>query len=103
MSKNDFFQKYGLTVEAADVEIGKFYPLYGAITQILDPRLESFTIEINGGLVLRCSIQDQDAIETIKQRAFEPAIFLAEITNTEPVEGDCSTIIFGKRQSAQET
>jgi hypothetical protein len=103
MSKNDFFEKYGLTIQAEDVKVGSSYPLYGAITQILDQRLDTFTIEINGGLVLRCSIQDQESIDKIMERAFEPAIFVAEITSVDPVEGDCTTIIFGKRQSSEMT
>jgi hypothetical protein len=96
MSKDDFFKKYGLTVQPGEVQIGRVYPLYGAITEILDERLETFTIEINHGLILRCSIQDQDSIEKIKKRAFEPAIFVTEITSVEPVEGECTTIVFGK-------
>jgi hypothetical protein len=68
------------------------------ITDIRDHRLESFTIEINGGVVLKCSIEDDEAMEKIKERAFEPAIFLTQITGLEPVAGDCTTIIFGKRK-----
>lgn len=103
MSDNDFFTKFGLTVEASEVELGRVYPLYGTITQILDSRIETFTIEINGGLVLKCSIGDQDSVEKIKERAFEPAIFVTEITGLAPVSGDCTTIIFGKRQQSHLT
>jgi hypothetical protein len=103
MSDDDFFNKFGLTVEASEVEIGKIYPLYGMITQILNPSMENFTIEINSGLVLKCSINDEDSVEKIKERAFEPAIFVTQITSVNPVAGDCTTIIFGKRQHSQLT
>lgn len=103
MSKNDFFQKYNLTVEKGDVEIGRTYPLYGLITDILDDSLDNFTIQISGGVCLRCSLKDEAAIQTIKERAFEPGIFVAEITSVEPVEGNCSTIVFGKRQHGEAT
>jgi hypothetical protein len=98
MSGNDFFDKYNLTVEVGDVEVGRVYPLYGMITKILDDSFDNFTIEIGGGISLRCALKDQDSIELIKERAFEPGIFVTEITNIEPVEGHCTTIVFGKKQ-----
>lgn len=103
MSENDLFDKFGLTVEAAEVEVGKMYPLYGYITQILNPDPQTFTIEINGGIILRCWIQDEESAEKLKERAFEPAIFVTTVTGLDPVKGDCTTIVFGKKQDTTVT
>lgn len=101
MSSDDFFEKYNLKPQPGEVEIGKVYPLYGIIMDILDDSFENFTIEITGGVRLRCSLKDQEAINKIKERAFEPGIFVAEITDTEPVRGHCTTIVFGRKQHGE--
>jgi hypothetical protein len=45
------------------------------------------------------SIPDPAKIELLKERAFEPGIFVSTVTNKGPnVEVDCSTVVFGKRQ-----
>jgi hypothetical protein len=97
----DFFSKYGLNVQEEDVEIGKVYPIYGVITSILDETFENFTVEINSSIILGCNIDNPENIEVIKSRAFEPGIFVTEITGLEPVRGHCKTIVFGRKQETE--
>lgn len=101
MAEDTFFDKFGLQVGEGDVEIGKTYPLYGAITKILDESFENFTIQINHGIVLRCAVDKQEFISKIKERAFEPGIFVTTITDLKPVTGDCATIVFGRKRQEE--
>jgi hypothetical protein len=46
------------------------------------------------------TIPDQEKIDLLKERAFEPGIFVSTVVNKEPkIVVDCSTVVFGKRQS----
>lgn len=97
MSQDDLLQKYNLKLEPSQVEIGKTYPLYGMITNIINETFEDFTIEVNYQIILKCFVKDANSVNIIKERAFEPGIFVTEITSTEPVSGNCGTIVFGKK------
>lgn len=103
MSDNDFFRKHNLTVQTGDVEIGHVYPLYGMVTKIIDETFENFTIQLNWDTTLRCTLKDPGSVETIKSRAFEPGIFVSEITSVKPLSGNCTTIVFGRKQMKDET
>lgn len=105
MSGDDnFLDKFGFEIKQADVEVGKTYPLYGAITKIIDESQENFTIEINNQIELKCTISTDfpKYLEMVKRRAFEPAVFVAEITSKDPLQGHCSTIVFGRTQTPEQ-
>jgi hypothetical protein len=97
MTDDDFLGKYNITVEPGEVEVGKTYPLYGIVTNIIDDTFENYTIEINHSITLRCFLKSEESSDIIKERAFEPGIFITKITNSNPVEGECETIVFGKK------
>lgn len=82
-------------VNKANVTLGETYPLYGMITRIVHEEPGSTTIEINNQILAHISVSDE-YLTLLKKRAFEPAIFIAKITSTQPLECVCSTIIFGK-------
>lgn len=82
-------------IEHREVEIGKTYPLYGYITKIIDDTFENFTVEINNGISLKCTFTAGDCRAQIKERAFEPGIFVARITGLNPVKGECGSMVFG--------
>jgi hypothetical protein len=45
------------------------------------------------------TIPDQEKVEILKQRAFEPGIFVSTVTSKENgIVVDCSTVVFGRRQ-----
>ena len=95
----NLFEKFGCEVKFGDVEVGNTYPLYGMITKILDDSPGHVVVEINFSIRANMSIPEIDKIELLKERAFEPGIFVSTITSKEPkIEVDCSTVVFGKRQ-----
>ena len=95
----NFFEKFGLEVAAGEVEVGRTYPIYGMITKLLSEEPGSVLVEINFSIKAHMSIPDQDKIELLKERAFEPGIFVSKILSKENgVTVDCSTVVFGRRQ-----
>lgn len=97
--EQNFFEKFGLEVSTGDVEIGKTYPIYGMITNILSDR-GTISVEINFSIVASMNIQDEEKIEVLKERAFEPGIFISTVTNKDPdgaIEVDCQTVVFGRK------
>jgi hypothetical protein len=104
MSENDDITlKYE---DVANLEEGKIYPFYGVITKILEEEDEIITkFQLNFESIVSVDLRGQkDYSDTIKQRIFEPGIFMSTFHG---VEGgvpnlSCSTIIFGKRQETLE-
>jgi hypothetical protein len=95
----NFFEKFGCEVQVGEVEVGTTYPLYGMITKVLDDTPGKVVVELNFTITANMSIPDPAKIELLKERAFEPGIFVSTVTNKAPrVEVDCSTVVFGKRQ-----
>lgn len=95
----NFFEKFGCEVQVGEVEVGTTYPLYGMITKVLDDTPGKVVVELNFSITANMSIPDPAKIELLKERAFEPGIFVSTVTNKTPrVEVDCSTVVFGKRQ-----
>lgn len=98
-NNQDLFNKLGCEVKFGDVEVGNTYPLYGMITKILDDSPGNVVVEINFSIKANMSIPEVDKIELLKERAFEPGIFVSTVTSKDPkIEVDCSTVVFGKRQ-----
>jgi len=100
----NFFEKFGLEVASGEVEIGQTYPIYGMITKLIDDTPGQVVVEINFSIRANMAIPDVKKIELLKQRAFEPGIFVSTITTKSEGEGitvDCSTVVFGKRQDYQ--
>jgi hypothetical protein len=95
----NMFEKFGCEVKFGDVEVGNTYPLYGMITKILDDSPGNVVVEINFSIRANMSIPETEKIELLKERAFEPGIFVSTVTSKDPkIEVDCSTVVFGKRQ-----
>lgn len=95
----NFFEKFGLEVTSGDVEVGQTYPIYGMITKLIDDTPGNVIVEINFSIRANMAIPDQDKVELLKQRAFEPGIFVSTVKTKEPsLMVDCSTVVFGRRQ-----
>jgi hypothetical protein len=95
----NFFEKFGCEVQFGEVEVGTTYPLYGMITKIIDDTPGHVVVEINFSITATMTIPDPAKVELLKERAFEPGIFVSTVTLKEPkIEVDCSTVVFGKRQ-----
>lgn len=97
----NFFDKLGCEVKAGEVEIGNTYPLYGMITKFLDDTPGHVVVQLNFSIIANMTIPDKEKIDLLKERAFEPGIFVSTVTSKNPdIEVDCSTVVFGKRQAA---
>ena len=97
--EENFFDKFGLEVASGEVEIGQTYPLYAMITKILDETPGNVVVELNFSIRANMAIPDSDKIDILKQRAFEPGIFVSTVTSkNEGIVVDCSTVVFGRRQ-----
>lgn len=94
----DLFSKLGLEVSTGEIEVGKTYPLYGMITKIISEEEDAVIVEINFGIEARMKVGDASKIELIKERAFEPGIFVSVVITKDPVVVDCVTVVFGKKQ-----
>lgn len=97
--EENFLEKFGLEVQTGEVSVGNTYPIYGMITKILNDSVEGVVVELNFSIIANLSITKQEQINILKERAFEPGIFVSTVKSKEPViEVDCSTVVFGKRQ-----
>jgi len=127
-SNKPFFDNYDLKESnVEELKLGEIYPIYGMITEILEEDLEnsSVVVKLLPDMVLNLHIDSQDKLNLIRDRAFEPGIFMTKITEKsnlngtrsvldfdtlEVVEeitsedasnlvGHCKTIVFGKKQT----
>lgn len=98
--EQNFFEKFGLEVSTGEVEVGSTYPIYGMITKLLGEAEGQIDVEINFSIQAKMTIPDPTKIELLKERAFEPGIFVSTVTakDTDGIKVDCSTVVFGKRQ-----
>ena len=97
--QGNFFEKFGLEVTSGEVEVGQTYPIYGMITKILNETPGYVQVEINFSIIANMAIPDMSKVEILKERAFEPGIFVSTIKSKEDgIRVDCSTVVFGKRQ-----
>ena len=95
----NFFEKFGLEVASGEVEVGSTYPIYGMITKLIDDTPGNVVVEINFSIRANMSIPDPDKVELLKERAFEPGIFVSTVISKDNgVIVDCSTVVFGRRQ-----
>jgi hypothetical protein len=94
-AKGEAVVKYG------DVEVGHSYPLYAMITKFIDDRPGRVVAELNyGSIIAEFRIPEPEKIELLKQRAFEPGIFVATVNQKNPqIRVECSTVVFGKRNT----
>ena len=98
MEEQNFFDKFGLEVTSGEVEIGQTYPIYGMITKVLDDTPGKVVVELNFNIKANMAIPDTSKVNLLKERAFEPGIFVSTVTKKDDgVEVDCSTVVFGRR------
>lgn len=95
----NFFEQYDLKLAAGEVEIGETYPIYGMITNFLCEEPGSVIVEINFSIKANMAVPDGTKVELLKERAFEPGIFVSKVLSKEEgITVDCSTVVFGKKQ-----
>lgn len=98
----NFFEKFGLEVANGEVEVRRTYPIYGMITKLLSEDPGNIVVELNFSIKANMAIPDMSKVELLKQRAFEPGIFVSTIVSKDNgIEVDCSTVVFGRKQAFQ--
>lgn len=98
-SESNFFEKFGLEVGQGEVKVGETYPVYGMITKFLDETPGQVLVELNYSIKARMTIPTQEKVELLRERAFEPGIFISTIKSKDGgITVDCSTVVFGKKQ-----
>ena len=97
--EKNLFSDFGLELTQGEAEVGKTYPVFGVITELTDLTPGSVVIKLNHTITAHLNLTNVEQIETIKERLFESAIFVAKILKTTPdIEIDCQTVVFGKKQ-----
>lgn len=100
--ESNFFEKFGLEVSSGEVQVGQTYPIYGMITKLLSDTPGEIVVELNFSIRAKMSIPDSTKVELLKERAFEPGIFVSTVLEKDPsVVVDCSTVVFGRKQQYQ--
>ena len=109
--EKNLFEEAGLEVKYSEVEVGQVYPIYGMVTDIIENQGEDLKIVVNWSILLTIYKVSDEKKDLIKGRAFEPGIFLSKITNKidtlvendvkYSIEGECSTVVFGKKQTIE--
>lgn len=95
----NFFEKFGLEVTTGEVEVGQIYPIYGMITDFISEVLGEVEVMINFSIRARMMISDQKGLNTLRERALEPGIFISTVTSKDDgIRVDCQTVVFGRKQ-----
>lgn len=98
--EQNFFEQFGLEIASGEVEVGKTYPIYGMITKFISDEPGNVVVEINFHIHASMAIPETEKVDLMKQRAFEPGIFVSTIVQKEDsLKVQCSTVVFGRRRS----
>lgn len=85
-------------IKEGEVVEGETYPLYGMITKFIDETPNNVVVEINHYIKAVMQIPEIKNINLLKERSFDPGIFVAKIISKYPVMVvEVSTVVFGKR------
>jgi hypothetical protein len=99
-SGQNFLEKFGLEIGQGEVTVGQTYPIYGMITKFIDETPGNVIVELNYSITAKMTIPSQDKVELLKERSFEPGIFISTVKSKDDgVVVECSTVVFGKRQN----
>ena len=108
MTEENFFTKNNLTTQLAnleDIKLDEAYPIYGCITNILEELDRGIVAEVNFNLKIHMLIESNDKIEILKEKSFEPGIFIVKFSSKSDdindkyiLSGTCSTVVFGRKQ-----
>lgn len=98
-STDNLFDKLGVSVQYGEVEVGQIYPIYGVITQFVSEEPGNVVILVNKNIEMNLSVIESEKISILKERAFDPGIFVCTVKEIgDVIKCDCSTIVFGKKQ-----
>lgn len=97
--ERDFFEEFGLEVQAGEVAVGATYPIYGMITKFISDAPGDVEVELNFNIKAKLDVKDEGGIQTLKDRLFETGIFVSTVVAKEPcVNVICKTVVYGRKQ-----
>jgi len=108
-----FLEKNELEIAYSEVEIGKTYPLFGMITDILETKLgfnSPVKCVINFNILVEMQGITEEKLLTLYDRSLETGIFITTIEKCNKdadnksiyqYEGICRTVVFGRKQEAE--
>ncbi|MCB0346863.1 MAG: hypothetical protein KDD66_17225 [Bdellovibrionales bacterium] len=84
--------------DESQLEIGKTYPFLGIITEVFSRSGGQTFIKINDNITARVYPKSlEDDVETLREHAFETAIFNCRVVRKDPnILVECESIIFGE-------
>jgi hypothetical protein len=107
MNTNKTFHELGMEIVEGQPKVGDTAPIYGMITKILTEAENTLVVEVNYNIKLTINNGTKESIQMIKERIFEPGIFISNITKsfseskektTHAYEAISTLVIFGRRQ-----
>jgi hypothetical protein len=105
MNTNKTFHELGMEIVEGQPKVGDTVPMYGMITNILAETENNLVVEVNYNIKLTINNSTKENIQIVKERIFEPGIFIVTITNffqdkiqSHAYEAISKTVIFGRRQ-----
>ncbi len=102
LDKEESLKNNTLEIQNQEVEVGSTYPIYGMITKFLNQSEDELEVEINFSIKAKMIVPDEDNIEILKKRSFEPGVFISEVTSKENgIHVKCNTVVFGKQKSTE--
>ena len=88
-------------IQECPMVVGETYPLYGMITEIVSQEPGKMIAKINNNINAVFQLNDTAMIEKLKERAFEPGIFVAKVVTNYPLYMvSVDTVIFGPTAKA---
>lgn len=97
-NEDNLFENMGLSVQYGQVEVGQTYPIYGSITKFVSDIPGDVVLIVNDYIEMKLLVDDEEKINILKSRTFEPGIFVCVVTQVEPsIKCDCTTVVFGKK------
>lgn len=80
-------------------QIGDTCRLYGVITNVVEKSEGMIEVEIDSSICAYFTTTNRRDIEFVKERAFEPAIFICRVLSKDAAKAivDCRTMLSGKR------
>jgi hypothetical protein len=99
--EKNLFDELGLSVQFSEVSLGQVYPIYGMITKFISESPGNIVVMINDHIEATMNVVEEEKIDILKNRSFDPGIFVCTITQTTPsICAECSTVVFGKNNNA---
>lgn len=87
-------------VTRGHVEVGKTYPIFGMITNVIQDSPGNVIVELNNAIEAVMKVSSVEKISLLKERAFEAGVFVSRVLEVEPkIKVACQTVLFGQSQS----